>query len=272
MGETLLILDNNCLKWLEPEEQYDRFVSNVRAAGLSPQPTLVNLLEATATPSSGIRERLFQVIRKLGGEHGLLPWPFTLLQEIGRALLRGESKLYPDFSGAEWYLTDPEAATRLSPEVLTFQQGIETAFTKLHDGIRRKVRRQVKEGTLINDFEDARDFLERYWTGSESWAVFADLTWTALGLPEPAPRDALLRVPAWSILLDAEGVATYERAIAKAQPKKAQRLDLVQLVYLAGARKRILATEDEALLRVGNVVLASRYENARVVHIRTLVA
>ena len=46
----------------------------------------------------------------------------------------------------------------------------------------------------------------------------------------------------------------------------------LQLVYLGGARMRLLATADTGLIRVGNTVLTGRYANARIVHIAELVA
>ena len=77
---------------------------------------------------------------------------------------------------------------------------------------------------------------------------------------------------AWRLLLDAEGVAVYERAIATVQPKFVQRLDLLQLIYLAGESKRMIVTSDKGLLRAGNAILPGRYPGARAVHLDDLLS
>ena len=103
------------------------------------------------------------------------------------------------------------------------------------------------------------------WVGSDLRRDYAAVTWSALKLPGDAPVEALERNEAWRLLLDAEGIALYERAVARKQPKRVQRMDLLQLIYLAGARRRILATSDAGLLRAGAAILPGRYLNARVV-------
>jgi len=116
-----------------------------------------------------------------------------------------------------------------------------------------------------DQYESATEFLVQEWVGSDLRRDYAAVTWSALKLPGDAPVEALERNEAWRLLLDAEGIALYERAVARKQPKRVQRMDLLQLIYLAGARRRILATSDAGLLRAGAAILPGRYLNARVV-------
>ena len=83
---------------------------------------------------------------------------------------------------------------------------------------------------------------------------------------------ALERNESWRLLLDAEGVGVYERAIAHKQPKFVHRLDLIQLVYLGLAPRRMIVTADRPLLRAANEILTLRYPNARAIHISDLVS
>ena len=157
-------------------------------------------------------------------------------------------------------------------EALSFQRGIETTFAKFHADKRVQLQRKMRERGLKENFESTRDFLEREWFPGETRRMFAEVTWTGLGLPGDAPMEALEKDEAWRLLLDVEGVAAYERAVAMTQPKVVQRLDLIQLIYLAGENRRMIATADEGLLRVANLVLIGRYPNARAVNIGDLLS
>jgi hypothetical protein len=99
---------------------------------------------------------------------------------------------------------------------------------------------------------------------------FAGLIWKALRLPGDPPLKQLLENETWKLLIDAEGLAVYERAVIKEQPKRVHRMDLLQLVYLGGSHSRVLATADEPFLRAATQILRGRYPNVRVLHIRDL--
>jgi len=77
---------------------------------------------------------------------------------------------------------------------------------------------------------------------------------------------------AWRLLLDIEGLAVYERTVARKQPKRVHRFDLIQLIYLAGGTERIMVTAEKPLIRAGNLILGTRYSNARMVHISEIVS
>ena len=271
MQPGIAILDNSCYGFLEEPPPERAFRRNLRVADLVAYPSEVNLVEATAAPD-GIRERLLGTILRIGDGNPLLPWPFTLLKAIGQAILEGRTRFSLGPSGKEWYLEDLAAARALSAEVLAFQQGIEETFSRFHVENRQKLRRRMKESGVREDFSSAREFIERVWTGSDTRRDFAEVTWRGLKLPGDAPVDILERNEAWRLLLDAEGVAIYERGVATAQPKKVQRLDLIQLVFLGGAPRRVVATADKGFLRAANCILEGRYPNARAVDISDLVS
>ena len=272
MSQGILILDNNCYALLETVENAARFASNIRVADLTPQPSEVNLVEAAAASPDRVRERLLRTIDTIRNGYPLLTWPFALLKLIGQSILEGRRRFRLESRGIEWYLEDKKAARALSQEVLAFQRGIEKTFAEFHAKHRQQLRRRLKERGEVEDFESSRDFLERVWVGSETRKDFAEVTWNGLGLPSPAPVEILEQNEAWRLLLDAEGVALYERAVATVQPKTVQRLDLVQLVYLAGAPRRIIASADRGFLRAADNILRGRYPNVRAVHISDLVS
>ncbi len=270
MSSGLLILDNNAFKQLAQPEAVVRLQKNIRTVDLIVQPTEVNLLEITAAPEH-VRTRLIAALRQVAPGMALLPWPVKLLQEIGQAIVSGQPAYRAKPSGSEWYLNDPDALREIHEDVVGFNRNLEAAFSELHNENRQKVRDHMRRSSSRNDVRSAREFLDRYWVGSELRRIYAEVTWSALELPGVAPIDTLEKSEAWRLLLDAEGVATYERAAARKQPKVVQRMDLFQLIYLAGARRRVLATSDISLLRVSAAILTGRYPNARAVSVATMI-
>jgi hypothetical protein len=270
MGPGILILDNNCYSHLMTSDAISKFRSNLRVVDFVAQPTEVNLLEAAAA-AAPVRTRLFEVLRAIKGAQPILMWPFALLKKIGEAIVRGEPDVTIGESGKEWYLDDEEAVAALQLEVKEFKDGLEREFNGLHARNRKTLQRKMREREIGSTFESTAEFLEIYWQQSDTRRDYANATWTAFGLPGDAPMDALNLNEIWRLLLDAEGVAVYERAITRVQPKFVHRLDLIQLTYLGLAPRRIIATADGPLLRTANAILSGRYPNARAVHIKDLV-
>ncbi len=225
-----------------------------------------------AASADDVQARLLRSIKDVTGDLPLLPWPFQLLQQIGQAIVGGRSSFVLEPTGKEGYLDDLLAAREIREEVVRFNREIEDTFSKYHAQARQQLQAQLRSMGVKEDFGSARDFLEQQWIGSESRRIFAEVTWTALDLPGQAPVEILEQNEAWRLLLDAEGAAAYERAVAKVQPKKAHRLDVLQLVYLANAQRRVLVTADRGLVRIGEAVLRSRYANARVVSLEEMIA
>jgi hypothetical protein len=272
LSSGILIVDNNCPRHLRRPQALARIIANQRVADLVVFATEVNLLEVAAASPDELQADLVRILRTIAAAETLLPWPFALLKSIGAALARGVLSYRAPPSGKEWYLDDPVALRELRDEVLAFNVSIEEAFNALHETNRRRLHIELKRRGAREDFADTRDFLERQWYGSDLRRIYAEVTWRAFGLPDPVPMDLLEANQAWRLLLDVEGVAVYERAVALEQPPRVHRRDLIQLVYLGGSSRRVLTTADNGLLRAGNAVLHRRYANARVVHIGELVA
>jgi hypothetical protein len=267
----ILLLDNNCYSHLIKPGAMSAFRANLRVIDFVAQPSEVNLLEAAAAPAP-VRVRLFKVIRDVIGAQPVLAWPFRMLKEIGQAIARGEAVVTIGESGKEWYLDDDDAVSALQAEVKEFQERLEREFDRLHERNRKTIRSKMRNSGMEAAFESTAEFLDSYWQQSDTRRDYANVTWTSFGLPGEAPMDALNLNESWRLLLDAEGVAVYERAITKTQPKFVHRLDLIQLTYLGLAQRRMIATADAPLLRAANEILLSRYPNARAIHIKDLVS
>ncbi len=68
------------------------------------------------------------------------------------------------------------------------------------------------------------------------------------------------------LYLEGWGAAAFERAVVKQERKRVQEADLLQLVYLGGTKKRVLATQDKRFREVADAILIGRYQGATVVH------
>lgn len=267
----ILILDTNCYPRLESADKLACLRANTRATGFIAQPSELNLVEIAATSPNSIRDRLLATMREVANGNALLPWPFKLLHEIGLAIASGTPSVSVQPSGKEWYLDDFAAVGRLREEALEFQKSLEKTFSGFHARSRKRLQGSMRSCSVRDEFGSARGFLEGFWGESDMRRDFAGLTWSALRLPGDAPVAKLELNEPWRLLLDAEGVAVYERAIARVQPKFVQRMDLLQLVYLGIAQRRMLASADAGLLRAANTVLSMRYNNARALHIAELI-
>lgn len=263
----LLILDNSCYARLADEKAMTKLESNMRAAWLHPGASEVNLLEAAATSSHRTELELVRAIRRFAGRWPLLEWPFALLRRLGQAILDGSSRLTTEASGKEWYLEDAQARKDLRVKVREFNNRLEGSFVLLHENARPAAQRWLKARQIRREIDELPAFLDGEWPGLDLRDEFARATWTALGLPGDAPLPDLLKVPAWRLLLDAEGAAVYARAIVHRQPRSVQRKDLIQLVYLGATGIRILATADMPFLNLASQIVNGRYAGARVLHI-----
>lgn len=204
------------------------------------------------------------------GSYRQAPWPYDLVKRAGHAVLRGERRFELEPSGHE-PLLDPSALNEQDRnEALAALENIETRFDAMHEGARKILQPYIKTNGLQNAWPTGAEFLERHWNSSDMAGHFAGLIWNGLKLPGEAPVQELLRNETWKMFIDAEGIAVYERAIAREQPKRVHRMDLLQLVYLSGSGRRIFAAADEPLLRGAKQVLIGRYNNVRVLHIREL--
>jgi hypothetical protein len=265
------VLDTSAYKTLASPAALARFRANLRLADVQPIASEVNLLEAASASPAGVQKRLLATIKEVAGKAGLIPWPFQILQQVGRAVIDGESGFYVRESGKEWYLDDLQAIDEVRGRATEMRERMEAQFSRLHDNARRDLQRKIKASGYRFTADGFREFLDGEWAKGELRRIFAAATWKALRLPGEAPVDTLLLNEGWRLLLDAEGFAIYQRALVHTQPKRVHRTDLIQLVYLAGVPKRILVTADRPFLDAANAILAGRYPNARAVHISEMV-
>jgi len=268
----LLILDNNCLRFLRGPDAVAQFKANLRLADLVFVPTEVNLLEIGAAQPDDLQQDLVRILRTLAAGEPFLPWPFALRKSIGRSLVQGETFFRAERLTFEEYLDNPSLLVELRADVVAFNKKIEAEFSAFHDRRRQQLQAELKRRGEQEACGDVRTFLEQVWDGSEGRQAFADLTWQTLGLPGSPPMHLLNVNEAWRLLLDIEGLAVYERTVARKQPKRVHRFDLIQLIYLAGGTERIMVTAEKPLIRAGNLILGTRYSNARMVHISEIVS
>lgn len=268
MSAGILILDNCCFKYLVDSASREAFKRNAGISGLEPCISTLNLLEIAGAPPKAQR-RLLSVARDLADGRAILPLPLTVLKQHGEAVLARRSRFVAEETGFDWYLNDPDALTALRSEAIAQARAIEARFSESHAKARPHIQRFMKQRG-IRIWPDARTFLDEHWRMSEMPGFFAGLYWRGLGFSGEPPVEDLLLNDVWNLTLDADGVAVYQRAFAREQPKKVQRVDLWQLTYLAAAAKRIIATADGPFLRAAGTILHGRFMNARAVHISDL--
>jgi hypothetical protein len=270
-GFGIVVLDSSCYGPLSHTLEQERFRSNLRASGWIAQPTELNLIEVAATENVAIRRRLLEVVREISGSEPMLAWPLRLLREVSRSMLRGETHYTPPASGREHYLYNEAAIDALVTETRNFSERIESAYNELHARHRKHFQAFYKSIGKPEYHSSIPTLLDQEWSASDWRVDHARATWGAIGLPGDAPMDLVDRNEVWQIFLEAEGAAVYERTIASEMPARVGRLDLLQLVYLPFAKKRMIVSADKPLLRAAGAILHGRYSNARAVNVKDLV-
>jgi hypothetical protein len=189
-----------------------------------------------------------------------------LLRQSARALIEGHPSFTTAASGLDWLPREPErisaAQVRRAGEILQqSQQAWEVAHRKGRQLIRHRLREQYGGrdpwGSVVA-------FLEQQWMQPMQLDSFIEHAWRRLGLPGPAPIDALLADEGWRLYYEGIGATVYERCVPNQTMQPAHIADVLQLVYLAYAPKRVLLTNDSGLYRVAQAVLRGRYNNVRV--------
>lgn len=272
LHDSILVIDNSCLSRLTVPECMERFRTNIAIADLTPRPSDLNLTEAVAASPPSVQRQLLGLLKDLANGYPLLPWPFELLRLVAQTVQEGHTGFILDEPGHEWLLDDCEAAERETKKALAFMREVESKYSEMAADGRPKIQKWIKENQAREYWEDAKDFLHRFWRGSEVRDHLAQHVWLALGFQGGAPLADLLLNEAWQLFLDAEGFSLYQRAIAFQQSKRVHLPDLLQLPYLAVSRRRVIATADESFLRAAGVLLDGTYPLARAIHIEHLVA
>jgi hypothetical protein len=266
-----LILDVSCFAHLQHPSAMRQFRRNARMADLIPFISEVNLLEAVQA-GEPTRSRLLETMQEIRDGWPVLPWTWQLAKLMGESILRGERALTLGDSGKEWVLDNPPEISDDRVRVLPFVAQLEQVFDDMHDRARQSMQRFIKAHGGTTPWSDSRDFLTSNWIEGGVREHFAGAIWRALGLPGAPPIPELLQNGVWSLLLDAEGVAIYERALARTMPKRAHRPDLLQIPYLGMASRRVLVTADKPFLRTAETMFRGRYVNIRAVHVSELLS
>jgi hypothetical protein len=232
-----VILDVGCFKYLESDEVYHRVKASINSVNLQIWPTALNCLEAATAANPHIRKRLLGVLRSLAGNSPLLPDPHDLLRQNATATLAGDPGFTCKPSGLEWLLE--EDATLSDEDIAKARTLIEEAdsyLSEAHVAGRKRVQEMINDLELRDRWPTAGEFLDEQWSTVEQLYVYLDGAWERLGLGQPpAPREQLLRNPAWRLHMDGFGVSVYRGVIAREQGKLVQHSDLQQLVYMGAA-------------------------------------
>lgn len=266
-----VILDANAIGRLEDVPTRERFQRSLKAADLSVWVTAINVLEALKHKNAQVRTRLLSTLRALSEKHWVLPLPSEVLKRAGRMITERATEFTHEESGFEWLLHDQTRieATHIE-QASDLLADAQRTFDNAHRKGRRVFRRFLKQQGAKDPWGSIPSFLDNQWMVGSHLDSYVESIWAQLGLPGNAPIDEVLENEAWRLYFEGTGATVYERAIVSQSPQPAHLHDVVQLVYLAGASKRILVTDDNGLSRVASAVLRGRHKQSRVMSVMEL--
>jgi hypothetical protein len=260
----IVVIDTNCLRHFEDAALEKRIRRSLEAADFEIWPSAINVLEVLQDKNTARRARLLTILRRLATGRGVLPLPQDILRLSGQAIVAGRRGFRAGMSGTERMLVrDPaNVDPKLQQVSQKFLANLEARLGQAHEKARPQVQRVLKERR--EGWESIQVFLDTFWTRIEFQDSYLTKLWKLFKLPGDAPLNALMQAPPWRLLLDAHGVAAFERDAVREQPKRVHHADLLQLVYAAAGYKRILVTEEKPLLRAATAVLVGRYPQSSV--------
>ncbi len=259
-----MVLDTSCYDTLRNDEIREGMVRDIAVANLRACPSTLNLLEVSKHPNTSKRKALLSTIGDLRGGRPLLPWPYDLLRQVGESIVVNEDRFQVAETGSEWMTEEPfEIEQDVLDEANRFLGALEQVFDEMHENGRGVVQQFMKERSLRGTWEDAVEFLEDQWTKPEQVDVLIHGVWESLGIEGRPSDEDILDNRAFSLLIDAFGVALFERTVLVNEPKRVQYADLLQLVYLGSASGGIIVTADNGLYRAASAILDTRYEGLR---------
>ena len=264
MSGPVVLLDLSCFRFLRPAESRTALSRQLSIVDATTVGTAVNMIEILRHGSATARTWLRDVHGFLAGGRALLPWPYGLLERVGKAISSGATQFQLAPSGFEHLLTkDP------TPTVLARADGLveemEERFRTMQDEARPLVQEFVRDRGLIGEWDGAREFLDEMWMRPSHIDDYILGVWEKIGLPLPCPVDEVRQNPSWRVFFEAYGVAAYEQAILPNKARTFGMLDLLQLVYPTGFTKgSIFVTNDNSLARVGEIVVTEVVPGARV--------
>ena len=268
-----LIVDANVLGRLAEPLDRERLIASLRVADLQVWPTAVNVLEAARHRNAAIRTKLLSTVGALAAGRPVLPLPLDFLRATGRMIQRGEYAFTHVPSRLEWMVEHPQ---RVSDEDAVKAGEMldepEESFARMHQKARRELRSYLRESGIGDAWGSIPAFLENQWMSPGHIDVYFTRLWTQLGMDGEAPLGRLKSNEAWRLFFEGFGATAYERAVRSQSQQPAHLYDILQLVYMSGTAKRIFATDDRGLARVGSAVTHMRYPNSRVISTAELLA
>ena len=267
-----LILDTTCFGSLSDGNRLAAMRASLVVAHLTTWPSAMNALEIRNTQNLEVRDRLKRVLFDLLGDRFLLPWPHDLLREATDFAAGKVPDLWITRHGYEELFLQPDATASIWP---VMQQVLLTTDELFHERVvthRAATQRLLKARRLRDPWESLPDFLDSQWAARDLREHVLSITWERLGMPGAAPIDSLLHDEMWCLFLDIQGAAFFEETVLHEQPPRAHQTDMLQLLYLAYAPVRVIASTDKAMLRQANGILRRRYRNARAVHLTEVIA
>lgn len=157
-------------------------------------------------------------------------------------------------------VTDEEAA-----EIRNYLIAQETSFRETHERAALTLRPVLKQDGGHRRWTSVGQFLDEIWNAPGHLEAYVSAIWELWGLRSPPPVEAILKHEAWRLFFDGWGASAYAHFIAHPQLPLVEAADLLQLVYLASARNRILASGDQGFQQVAGSILSRRYRLARIV-------
>jgi hypothetical protein len=262
---TPVFLDMTCFRKLRLPEARRALESYLASIDAVVMPSEVNFMEALRHPSSELRTSLLETLQHLAKDKPVMPWPYALLAQVAESVLAGKH----GFELTLRFRPEVPITDAFRNEVDTQARELDNDFADLCRKGRSPIRAFVRAKDLAEEWKDARVFLDEFWMRPSQIDPFLLGVWRRLKLLEPAPADLMRSNPTWRLFLEALGVAVFEQCIERNQPRPFGMLDVLQLTYAAGFPSSTFVTNDEALRRAAEVLLAP-IPGARVVTWETL--
>jgi hypothetical protein len=238
----------------------------MRAASWESYATELNLLEAYKADGN-LRTRLLETVRWLKGDRPMLPMPHDVLRAVAEALGANEPVARAPASALEWALDLQAASAKdVSKFASTVQRVLkheEEHFRATHEAAWAALRGPRK--TLLSPEQrrmSARQFLDEVWMDPPHAYSYIEVAWSHLGLAGPVPVERLYNHPCWRLYLEAWGIGAYRQAFPANRDKPVGLVDVMQLIYLGCAPRRMFIVYEGALRAAANDVLLRRHSHS----------